>query len=247
MTLLDIATTAGGRADLRTVVEPVILAGGVKQLTEDGRLSAIAKVPVPGPWTVTPTGLVRDAQADLENHGGPEKALMHYAFDHYRDWLGDIGAHPLLAGPGGFGENLSTQGWTEASVHIGDIVRLGRVVLQVSQGRQPCWKLNARFGRKQMALDVQTTGRTGWYYRVLEPGIVEPGDMMRIIDRPRPDWPLMRLIGVLYKHADDRETLEATAEIAELAAGWRAIARRRLVSSQTEDWTGRLQGSGKEP
>lgn len=191
-----------------------------------------------------PTGLVGDAQADLENHGGLEKALLQYPHDHYAAWRRDIGAHPLLEAPRAFGENLSTTGWTESLVHIGDIVRLGTVVLQVSQGRQPCWKLNFRFGRSGMAFDVQTTMRTGWYYRVLEPGGVEPGDAMRIIERPCPDWPLKRLIGVLYKHVDDAGTLEVMAEMPELAEDWRVIARRRLAMRRTEDWTGRLHGPG---
>jgi MOSC domain-containing protein YiiM len=133
-------------------------------------------------------------------------------------------------------------GWTEAVVHIGDVVQLGNVVLQVSQGRQPCWKLNFRFGRTNMAFDVQSSGRTGWYYRVLEPGVVEPGETMRIVERPRPDWPLQQLIGVLYKHVDDAESLAAMAEIPELAKGWRLLARRRLATRRTEDWTSRLMG-----
>lgn len=187
--------------------------------------------------------LVGDAQADLENHGGPQKALLQCPHDHYAAWRRDIGAHSLLEAPGAFGENLSTLGWTEALVHIGDIVRLGNVVLQASQGRQPCWKLNFRFGRNRMAFDVQNTGRTGWYYRVLEPGVVEPGDRMRIIERRCPDWPLRRLIGVLYKDVDDVESLEAMAEMPLLAEDWRAIARRRLAMRRT-DWTSRLNGPG---
>lgn len=225
-------------------LKPIMLAGQIMPLTEDGRMSGIAKTRMPGPWTIVATGLVGDAQADSASHGGPEMALHQYPFDHYRAWRDDIGAHPLLQAVGGFGENLSTTGWTESSVHIGDIVSLGPVVMQVSQGRQPCWKLNARFGRKTMALDVQTTGRTGWYYRVLEPGIVLPGDVMRIVDRPCRDWPLRRLIDVLYKRVDDSASLEEMAEMPALAENWRLIAQRRLASGRTEDWTRRLEGRG---
>jgi MOSC domain-containing protein YiiM len=241
MILLDALPVEDELAALREVA-PIVLAGTVRPLTEN-RMSGIAKVPVRGPWTITPTGLVGDAQADLEHHGGLEKALMHYPRDHYEQWRRDIGAHPLLDAPGAFGENLSTSGWTEALVHLGDIVRFGRVILQISQGRQPCWKLNFRFGRMKMALDVQNTGRTGWYYRVLEPGIVEPGDTTRIVERPYPGWPLARLTDVLYKRVDDEESLEAMADMPCLAEGWRKIARQRLATRKTEDWTGRLTGS----
>ena len=177
MTLLDRPLKTSTRGDAWREIPPatpVVLAGRVAPLTADGRLSGIAKVPLPGPWTITVNGIVGDAQADLENHGGAEKAVHQYPFDHYALWRDDIGDHALLTAPGGFGENLSTTGWTEPTVHIGDVVRFGAVTLQISQGRQPCWKLNARFGLKKMAFDVQMTGRTGWYFRVLEPGIVQP-------------------------------------------------------------------------
>ncbi|HLH10624.1 MAG TPA: MOSC domain-containing protein [Methylovirgula sp.] len=230
--------------DAIPALEPIVLAGKLQALTQN-RMSGIAKAPVAGPWTITPTGLAGDNQADLEHHGGPEKALLHYARDHYAAWQEEIGAHPLLDAPGAFGENLSTRGWTEARVHIGDVVSLGEVVLQVSQGRQPCWKLNFHFGRPKMAFDVQMSGRTGWYYRVLQPGVVEPGDKMRIIERPCPDWPLTRLIRLLYKDVDDREGLAAMAEIGPLAESWRQIARQRLASRCTEDWARRLYGEGR--
>ena len=239
MTLLD--PRLGDLAD-PPAVAPIVLAGRVAPLTEDGRLSGIAKRPIEGPWTITPLGLVGDAQADLENHGGLDKALHHYPFDHYAAWREDIGAHPLFA-VGGFGENLSTSGWTEANVHLGDIVRLGGVLLQVSHGRQPCWKLNARFGRKKMALDVQSTGRTGWYYRVLEAGDVRRGETMRIVERPCPAWPLKRLIDLLYKRTEDAVATEMLADMPVLAEDWRLIFRKRHASRRTEDWTSRLHGS----
>ena len=229
-------------AQVPPAVVPVLLAGQVAPLTADGKVSGIAKRPIDGPWTITPMGLVGDAQADLENHGGVDKALHHYPFDHYAAWRDALGPHPLFA-VGGFGENLSTTGWTEANIHLGDIVRLGAVTLEVSHGRQPCWKLNARFGRKKMALDVQTTGRTGWYYRVLEPGLVRPGDAMRIVDRPHEDWPLRRLIDLLYKRSEDPAATEALSEMPVLAADWRSIFRKRHLSRRTEDWTSRLHGA----
>ena len=220
---------------------PIVLAGQVRPLTEDGRLSGIGKVPFPGPWTVTTTGLVGDAQADLENHGGADKALHHYPFEHYSAWRDHLGPHPLFV-VGGFGENLSTTGWTEANVHLGDIVHLGAVILEVSHGRQPCWKLNARFARKKMALEVQTKGLTGWYYRVIEPGVFHPGEEMRIAARPHAEWPLKRLIDLLYKRSDDPAALEQLADMPVLAEDWRAIFRKRLASKRTEDWTSRLHG-----
>ncbi|NVJ03616.1 MOSC domain-containing protein, partial [Myxococcus sp. AM009] len=129
---------------------------------------AIDKRPVRDAVEVGINGIVGDEQGDLRVHGGPDKAIHHYPFDHYAAWQADIGAQPLLAQPGAFGENVSTTGITEADICVGDRLRAGSVMLEVSQLRQPCWKLNDRFNTRDMARRVQHTARTGWYYRVLE-------------------------------------------------------------------------------
>ncbi|AWN51060.1 MOSC domain-containing protein [Methylobacterium sp. 17Sr1-1] len=228
-----------------TRIQPVVLAGPVAPLGPDGPPSGIAKRPVPGPWKITTTGIVGDAQGDLRYHGGPEKALHHYPQDHYPTWAGEIGDHPLLSAPGAFGENLATSGWTEHDVCVGDIVRFGPVLLQVSQGRQPCFKLDRRFGHPGMARAVQATGRTGWYWRVLEEGSVEPGEALVLHERLQPDWPLSRLVHLFYRDTRNRGDLEAVARLPELAESWRALARRRLESGSVEDWSRRLTGVGK--
>lgn len=206
-----------------------------------GALSSIRKSPHNPPWTITSMGLAGDIQADTKNHGGPEKALHHYPFDHYEAWLDDRPelADMLAAAPA-FGENISTSGVTEATTCIGDVYGLGRVRLQISQGRQPCWKLNERFGWTGMARAVQASGRTGWYYRVLEPGIVEPGTPLLLIDRPRPDWPLARLLSVLYQNTLDYDELAAMSALPELAQGWRGLAARRVANRTVEGWAARL-------
>jgi MOSC domain-containing protein YiiM len=221
-------------------VSPVILCGEVRPLGAKGHASAIAKMRAEGPWQITRVGLVGDAQANLKNHGGPEKAVHHYPRDHYDVWRSEIGAHALLDEPGAFGENISTTGWTERSVHIGDIVRFGSALLQVSQGRQPCWKLNVRFGRDDVAYRTQASGRTGWYYRVLEEGTAAPEDRFVLVDRPRPEWPLSRLIALLYREKDRFGELQDMSEISELAMGWRTLAARRVQVRATEDWSARL-------
>lgn len=225
-------------------VRPLVLTGRIAPLGEDGASSAIDKRPAPAPWRIGATGLEGDAQADRKYHGGPEKALHHYAFEHYADWAKEIGDAQALEAAGAFGENLSTTGWTEANVCVGDIVRFGSALLQVSQGRQPCFKLNIRFHCPDMAARVQKTGRTGWYYRVLETGVAEEGDLLRLIDSPRPHWPLERLTRLLYRDTKDREGLTAMAALPELAQNWRDLARRRLESGKLEDWDRRLFGEG---
>ncbi len=139
-------------------------------------------------------------------------------------------------------KNVSTAGLTEENIAIGDVFRLGSAVLEVSQGRQPCWRLNERFGRKMMARHVQSTGRTGWYYRVLQPGTVEIGDGLMRIERLTPDWTIARIWRCFYIDTLNRDELAGIAGLARLAAGWRAYAANRLASSRIEDWTRRLDG-----
>jgi MOSC domain-containing protein YiiM len=232
---------AGGRT--LSISIDTLYAGRPQPLRPRGAPSAIFKSPLQGPWTVRRTGLAGDEQGDKVHHGGPEKALHHYARDHYAAWAADLPEiAPYLSAAPAFGENISTLGMTEDTVHVGDVFRAGGVVLQVAQGRQPCWKLNAKFGRTDMAYLTQKTGRTGWYYRVLEEGTIAPGDMLETIDRPQPDWPLSRVIGLLYDRTLAFDELAALSEIPELARGWRELAANRVRSRTVESWTPRLTG-----
>ena len=221
---------------------PSVLVGALAPLGPDGIVSGIAKTITAGPWRITPHGIEGDAQGDRKHHGGAEKALHHYPREHYAAWSNQLNVHPLLQRAGAFGENFSTTGWTERNVCIGDVVRFGSVVLQLSQGRQPCFRLNRRFGRDDMAVLVQRTGRTGWYYRVREPGVVADGAELTLVDRPQPDWPLSRLVHLLYVDTRNRDALAQAIEVAELADGWRALFRRRLETDGIEDWRKRLTG-----
>jgi len=226
---------------LRAMIPILSLHVGPAAELAPGVLSAIGKHPVDRKLRLGPEGFAGDEQADRRHHGGPEKAVHHYDAGHYPTWRGELGDLPTLQA-GGFGENLSTQGLSEGDVAVGDVFRLGSALIEVSQARQPCWKLNLRFGRKDMARLVQQTGRSGWYYRVLEPGEVAPGDALALVDRRAPDWTLTRLHRLLYIDRLDRAALAEMAALAPLAPGWRQLAARRLDSNRVEDWQRRLNG-----
>ncbi len=201
----------------------------------------MAKFPVTESVFVCETGLEGDQQADLKNHGGIDKAVHHYPHDHYAFWQSHIPNNPpALQNPGAFGENISTYDMTEGTVFLGDIYQVGNAVLQVSQARQPCWKLNARFDHKSMAMDIQKTRKTGWYYRVLEQGDIRQGDHITLMDRPHEDWPLTRLMNIIYDKSKDRDDLIAMADLELLAESWRSLAEKRLKSNHIEDWKSRL-------
>ncbi|MCW8972505.1 MAG: MOSC domain-containing protein [Gammaproteobacteria bacterium] len=225
-----------------------LLIGRAVAYGPNGEPSAIDKHPVAGPLALHITGFAGDQQGDTRHHGGLDKAIHHYPAEHYRAWRNAL---PELSGErfsvGGFGENISTRGITEQDVCVGDIFALGSATLQVTQARQPCWKLNLRFGSPLMARQVQESGRTGWYYRVLEEGTISPGDLLRLRERPLPDWPLAKLLHYLYSEPLNRGALGTIAGLTPLALSWRELAERRLSSGQVEPWTRRLETPAHTP
>jgi len=207
-----------------------VLTGKVAPFRGPDEPSAIAKLPVSRPVAVTPLGLAGDEQADLVHHGGREKAIHHYPYDHYPYWRGALGDLALLTGPGSFGENISTTGLVENEVCLGDRFRMGTALVEVSQGRQPCWKQGYRLNQPDMVARIVATRRSGWYYRVLEPGVLAAGDGLELIERQRPQWPVDRLFGLLVAGDHKREPA-ALRELAAddlLAEPWRARARDLL-------------------
>jgi len=221
-----------------------VLAGKVAPLGTQGKYSAIHKVPVPERVRVGETGMEGDQQFERKHHGGPEKALHHYSRDHYavgrEEWPESSAGLTRFDAPGAFGENISTCGLNEADVCVGDVFRLGTVIVQVSQPRQPCWKLNLHFSRYDMSRRVQDTRRTGWYYRVLEPGETGAGDVMERLARPYPEWSVERLLRVLYVDRDDRASLEQMMALDALTPSWRSTAAKRLDTGKIESWAMRL-------
>ena len=218
-----------------------LLAGKALPFTRPGSASAIAKHALAGEVRIGALGIEGDAQGDLRVHGGIDKAVHHYAFDHYPAWRDALGKLPLLQQPGAFGENISTRGLTETEVCLGDRFQLGTAVLEVSQGRQPCWKLNDRFGVADMARRVQTTGRSGWYYRVLQAGTACAGDALTRLECRYPDWPLARLAQLLYARTLEPALLEPALALP-LVPSWRKIIERRLQHDAVEDWGKRIDG-----
>lgn len=131
-------------------------------------LSAIGKQPVSAPIIeVSRTNLAGDAQADLENHGGPDKAVYAYAADNWPWWEKE---QHFPCAPGSFGENLTVAGADETSVHIGDRFTWGEALLEITQPRVPCIKFQLLSGRDNAGMLMMSSGRCGWYFRVLAPG-----------------------------------------------------------------------------
>ncbi len=190
--------------------------------------SAIAKRPREGLVQVLEEGLAPDEQADRRVHGGPEMALHLYPLDHHAFWLEQIGDSDLRDEPGAFGSILAGRGLSEGDGHIGDRFRLGSALIEVSQPRQPCWKIEHRFGHKGMVATIIQTARAGWYYRVLEIGEVQAGDMLERVEVGEPDWSIARTFTALMAGKATPKELEALAAMERLTPRLREKARTKL-------------------
>jgi MOSC domain-containing protein YiiM len=175
--------------------------------------SAFVKTTVHGPVRAERLGLVGDEQADRRVHGGPDKAIYCYPVEHYAAWARDKPMHVALFRPGGFGENLTLQSFAEDQICIGDVLYIGGARMQVTQPRQPCFKLGLRFEDPQMLRAMIQSGRSGWYIRVLNPGEIEAGSPIAIQERPNPAWSITRFNRVFDNR---RGTPDEISELAEL-------------------------------
>jgi len=176
------------------------------------------KTPITGKIFVGRANLAGDGQADLKHHGGIDKAVLAYSADHYPDWRRILNKPDLPYGA--FGENLTISGLDEETVHIGDIFTIGSVTFEVSQPRQPCWKLARRWRMNELVPMVIANGHTGWYLRVLEEGEIEAGMPVRLLERRNPDWPIMRANRILHHHKKDLALTLQLAAVPRLADAW---------------------------
>ena len=205
--------------------------GRAATLEFDGRsvTSGIVKAPVDGPVMVRRINLDGDAQADLRVHGGADKAVYLYPAQHYAHWAGHLGRE--LSPFGYFGENLTVEGADEAETRIGDVVRAGDALLEVSQPRVPCFKLAMRLRDHAIGKPFLASGRVGYYLRVLEEGALEAGDEIELVSPGEGGFSVRRIARML--NGATAEELDEAAALPALPLGWRqrfaerAIAMRR--------------------
>lgn len=187
--------------------------------------TAIFKLPVSGPRWLGQTNLQGDGQADLAHHGGVDKAVCAYSAEHWPYWQTILPPDQLRGGA--FGENFTVELLTEADVCIGDVFSVGTAVVQISQPRQPCWKLARRWHIQDLAVHVERMGFTGWYFRVLQEGHVEASQLLRLIDRPCPEWTVAAANRIMHQERNDRAAAERLSLCPFLSATWQQTMRQR--------------------
>ena len=202
--------------------------------------SGFLKQTVSGPLWLGSINLAGDGQADLVHHGGEHKAVCVYPAAHYPYWREALGIPNLAFGD--FGENFTVDELTEDNTCIGDVWTIGEAAVQVSQPRQPCWKLARRWNIKDLALQVQQTGRTGWYFRVLVEGIVQQGMALKLVDRPNSQWTIAAANRLM--HHDQENTVDAArlADVAALSPSWKTTLNNRIQKNLQPDERLRLEG-----
>jgi MOSC domain-containing protein YiiM len=170
---------------------------------------------------VTGDGVVGDVQADRRFHGGADKAVHHFPADHYAALGRRFPAAAKRLAPGWLGENLSTLGWTDADVAIGEVYGTATVVLQVTQPRSPCWKINERLDEPDASRWIAEHGRTGWYCRVLAGGELRVGETLTRIARPVDPVTVQAFWRTVQAHRPPLAELRRLAALPGLAAQWR--------------------------
>ncbi len=191
-----------------------------KKETFHGRefTTGICKTPVPGPLNLVANGFENDGVGDLQHHGGMDKAVCVYSRDHYSYWEALLG---IKLPEAAFGENLTVSGLHEDAVCIGDIFEAGSALLQVSQPRQPCRTLAARYGRDDMIILVRDSGLTGLYFRVLRTGRVKKGDQLQLKEKDK-NFVTVAFANSIYHHRKtDCEGIERVLSVDALSASWR--------------------------
>jgi MOSC domain-containing protein YiiM len=199
--------------------------GSIAPLPGNGRPSGIFKLPVDTPLHLGSAGFAGDQQADRSVHGGPEKAVHLYPARHYARLAR---AFPEIAGllkPGSLGENISSPTLDESQVRIGDVFGLGNARIQVCQPRNPCWKIDARFGEAGVAAFIAEHRLTGWYFRVLEPGNVNPDATLELVAPATGASSLAEAMDLWHSHRPIPQSLRALAALPGIASNW----QRKIV------------------
>jgi MOSC domain-containing protein YiiM len=189
-------------------------------------LTAIFKDPVQGIIPLRSLNLDGDRQADLTVHGGPDKAVYGYPVEHYEYWRAQLPQMPATLGA--FGENLTTRGVLEKDFNIGDQVRIGTALLQVSQPRMPCYKLQVRFDRDDMTKLFAVSRRSGFYFSVIEEGEVKAGDAIEIVQRDEHGVSVADVNGMYYARKIDRELMARALQVPALTAESRSMLLSRV-------------------
>jgi MOSC domain-containing protein YiiM len=190
--------------------------------------TGIFKLPVEGPVMLRRLNLDGDRQADLSVHGGASKAVYAYPSEHFPYWQAQLPEMEITYGT--FGENFTTEGLSEETTNIGDRFQIGGAVVMVTQPRVPCFKLAAKFGRDDILKRFLQSGRSGFYFAVVEEGMVEAGDAIEQIHGDQNNVTVADINRLYLNGGDDIALLRRALQVEALPDGYRDYLRQELQS-----------------
>jgi MOSC domain-containing protein YiiM len=195
--------------------------------SNDGPVATgIFKEPVPGPVMLRTLNLDGDRQADLSVHGGVSKAVYAYPSEHYAFWKQEL---PEMTLPYGmFGENFTTEGLAEDTVHVGDCFRVGEAELMATEPRLPCYKLGLKFGRADILRRFLQSRRTGLYFAVSKEGLVKAGDEIELLSRDENEITVSDITRIYAFEKDDLATLQRAVKLNALSKSWREYFQKQI-------------------
>lgn len=201
--------------------------------------TAIDKHPVNTSLYLSVDGLAGDECADKLHHGGLERALHQYPAEHYAYWQQKYNTDNAWQAAG-MGENISSIGMTEQTVCLGDRYQWGEAIIEVSQPRSPCFKLNKRWGIENLSVDMQDISRSGWLYRVIQPGMVSVNEPLELIDRVTNAMSITAVCETFFGDPLNNEKLLVLKKQSRLSDSWMEKVVQRLASNEVENWNFRL-------
>jgi MOSC domain-containing protein YiiM len=192
-----------------------------REVSHRGRTvrTGIFKERVEGRVMLRTLNLEGDGQADLEVHGGADKAVYAYPIENYVYWKAELAREDLRYGH--FGENFTVAGMLEDGVHVGDVFRIGDAVVQVTQPRVPCYKLALRMENPHFLKLFLASGRVGFYLKVLEEGEVGAGDAIERVEEDPERMSVRQAVRLLYFERTNVEGARRALRIPALSPGWR--------------------------
>src|SRR5262245_7265666 len=193
--------------------------------------TGIWKNPVPGRCRVGRLNLEGDGQGDLAGHGGEQRAVFVYQIESYRHWQEQLKRTDFVFGQ--FSENFTIEGLPDDVVCIGDRYQIGSTLFEVTQPRVTCYRVGIRMNEPRMPALLTSSGRPGFYLRVLQEGEVGAGDEIVKVGEAQERMTVAEINALLYSPSHPRDRLECALRIAALSPGWRSSFEALLQSPIT--------------
>jgi len=190
-------------------------------------VTSIYKKPIEGSIEVTDVGLIGDRQADMRVHGGYDKALYAYSYKHYQTWSKEMNQEYNEFGL--VGENLTIDDFNEKEIYIGDELKIGDCLFQISQPRVPCYKIGIKMNSRDFPKKFSQSGLLGSYLRVLKTGSISKDDEVEYIRKESDSLSVYDIAQILFKDINNIDQMKKAIDLKYLTEEIKETFRERLM------------------